>query len=812
MANSPPSPRESSFPSTSIGRSAGSKLLSASANQHRPLSRESSRESLNAIAHPLLSPSSTATSFSNAIGSNSTGATASSVTTWDNGFSSSNLGYVPYTRPSRHRPTPTPPTHSGTHPPHAGPTSPSVIVTPATTSSSSSSATHVDLTAKLQLMSLKAAAQALGIETGTVGWIILEALAREHGAEWDTIWEALDTGKAILLLPSEPLATLKAKSNLSVVSPAFIRNHVLYTESDGKTLERAVSLSGLRGIFQEEEGQMLITFTSTLHPHSSTFHDISSPGTRAKGFASLMPQFPSSSNYTSFSLPTMTPALSLPPRRSTSLPPPLPPRRNQHQGGSVKPSTSTSDGRGGSGNSSSRFSGLASLFGRSHPSSSSSTTNPNSSSPAGSRPPSIVLSDSASAMSSEEASIKDQGEFTATSSSSSILVPTYVVSTSILEQEVLEGMWKGIVGDLERILRFSSLLDSDPSSISHIAFPLSLPNILISFLESANALPVLRITAPHPRITGSKSKAITRRLISGSGSVPAHREASQERREGKETSELEHQRSLDISHTSSHAHTDSVYYVYEVNPYGIKEGWGSAAGAGSDNSDAENRKEAETGAMEAIEDLSARWQSVYREVEDLVEEWAEAEFAETETSTRDESKGAEKEGSAVEEKEQRKREILERTERALCCAGGIYERLSPAPSPCTSWTTNISIATPATDTDESNILESTEIITDSTHDSALASRIAALVMIDFGLQDLDLDVGPETQDDDEKLKMEEEIMTILQACGNEICGIEKVFTPKEKADAMVRAHRVLVGEWSLQAALHDKFEGAWTQV
>ncbi|KAJ3815289.1 hypothetical protein F5876DRAFT_31022 [Lentinula aff. lateritia] len=675
------------FPATSIGRS-GSNLLNPSSEQHRSLSRQSSRESLNVIAHPLLSPSSTGSALSGPSGSGSAAASSNTPsTTWDNGYSSSALGYVPYTRTPRHKASPASPTHPTPHVSHSSSNpSPSVIVTPATTSSSSSSANHLDATTKLQLMNLKAAAQALGLDTGSVGWAMLEALLGEHGTEWDTIWIALSTGKATLLLPSEPLASLKGKlTNAPLISPEFFENHVFYTEFEGKVPGRAISLSGLRGAIIQKQEQISISFTSTLHPDTQSFRDISSPGTRTKGFASLMSstaQIISLSDYPTYILPTDTPALSLPPRGSLSLPPPLPPRRNlqSHQTGSApsRPSTPTHDGKSSTGShASSRFAGLTSLFSRSSIPPSNPILNAQPSSPAGSRPPSIILSDTASVnediLGSEV--VKDESASTLHASTS---VPAYIISTSVIQQEVLGGIWKGIVGDVERILRSASSVG--PSSLAN-TFPLNVQSILISFLESANALSVLRVSAPHPRPT-NKSKTITKRLISGSGAL---KEGNKEGKEGKEA-------------------------------------------------------------------------SFYREVEDVVVEWAEAEIPEVQDESSGTDERSEKAGVSV-QKEQRMKEILDQAERVLCCVGGVYERC---------------------------------IITDGAHDDALASRIAALVMVDFGLRDLDLDIGGAGIGDETKTRKEGQVMTVLRACGNELCLLEKVHTPREKADTMVRAHRVLV--------------------
>ncbi|KAE9395460.1 hypothetical protein BT96DRAFT_922827 [Gymnopus androsaceus JB14] len=183
-----------------------------------------------------------------------------------------------------------------------------------------------------------------------------------------------------------------------------------------------------------------------------------------------------------------------------------------------------------------------------------------------------------------------------------------------------------------------------------------------------------------------------------------------------------------------------------------------------------------------MEELSVRWQAVYREVEDVVMEWMEAHGEENEN-------------------EKDEHDILDKAEKVLCCVGGVYERLLPAPSPCTIWTTNAKhLSAPnADDTGQSDpALEPIEIITDSAHDDALGSRIAALLMVDFGLRDLDLDVGSKTgsdeevDNDDDEATREELVINVLRACGSELCAMEKLYTPKEKAEVMVRAHRILV--------------------
>lgn len=103
---------------------------------------------------------------------------------------SSNLGprYVPYT--PRQRVAATVPTTgtSGTtvHPPSFQPH-------------------QGDATSKLQIMNLKAAAQNVGLDTGTLGWSILEKIVLENdGSEWAEIMSALTSGKVWTLYRPYP--------------------------------------------------------------------------------------------------------------------------------------------------------------------------------------------------------------------------------------------------------------------------------------------------------------------------------------------------------------------------------------------------------------------------------------------------------------------------------------------------------------------------------------------------------------------------------------------------------------------------------
>jgi hypothetical protein len=112
-------------------------------------------------------------------------------------------------------------------------------------------------TSKLQLMNLKAAAQNVGLDTGCVGWAILEKLVASESGEWADIWNALwvgkvcvsskinwncsDCTKATLLLPLEPAA-----SNDKITAD-FVRDHVILCDGPSRKNAHIITLSGLRG-------------------------------------------------------------------------------------------------------------------------------------------------------------------------------------------------------------------------------------------------------------------------------------------------------------------------------------------------------------------------------------------------------------------------------------------------------------------------------------------------------------------------------------------------------------------------------------
>ncbi|KAG7092789.1 hypothetical protein E1B28_009110 [Marasmius oreades] len=546
--------------------------------------------------------------------------------------------------------------------------------------------------------------------------------------------------------------------NAQFISPEFVKNHILFIDpSDRKEngLTQIVTLSGLRGFISSPDPMTQsasIFINSTLHPATRSFKEISHPNTRAAGFASLLPQRSSSasvSGYPTYTLPTHTKTFTLPPRSPFSpydpnKKPPLPPRRPGSTPSTAVPVTqgpSTPSGGGG------RLAGLVSLFGRSGSSnnspqlsSSPASTDGFVGAPGGSRPPSILSV-------SDKASI-DEDAGVVPLSSSSLIVPAYSVSTSIHTQEVLRGIWGGCCSDV------TVALSSPSSGESPMPTLFSMPSLVIKrvleFMDQGHVFPVLRIPTRSDSDLG--------------GSLRSRRRKSGERDR------------------------------YEVNGYGSV-------------------------LWRDIEDVADRWQIFYADLEDEVraaprkleqnkpqsskkKDREEALVDESEKeSLVSTSVGSEKDveedekmlltaHEREEEEEKRVREIMERVERVVCACCGLYGRLFPQPSPqCIS-------PHPPPSADDVTETEAT----DSAHDEALASRIAALNLVDLGLTDLDIDT-PTSKN------QEEALFIVVKECGNTLSTLEGALSPKDKAAVLVRAHQALVdGLGKLPEPVHMKSE------
>ncbi|KAI0306035.1 hypothetical protein B0F90DRAFT_1814842 [Multifurca ochricompacta] len=277
--------RDDLFPSGSIGRSQGSFI------QRIPSPAPSlTRETLT--AHPLLSPTPASAPVN--------GAAPTSDTQDTNAPGTRYATYTP-----RHRTAPT----TGTT------LQSSLSISPPQHQPGGSTAAN-----KLQLMNLKAGAQSIGLETNSVGWEILEKLVAEHdnSQEWADIWNVVAVGKATLLLP------LESGGHIDITAD-FVRDHIALCESPSGDNIPIVTLSGLRGMLVGET----LTLRSSLLPGSKAFEGLLTPSTRVSALASLspLPRIPSShlsQTYPTFTLPSYTNSLPLPPHVVAK--PPLPPR------------------------------------------------------------------------------------------------------------------------------------------------------------------------------------------------------------------------------------------------------------------------------------------------------------------------------------------------------------------------------------------------------------------------------------------------------------------------------------------------------
>ncbi|KAJ3575780.1 hypothetical protein NP233_g865 [Leucocoprinus birnbaumii] len=72
---------------------------------------------------------------------------------------------------------------------------------------------------------------------------------------------------------------------------------------------------------------------------------------------------------------------------------------------------------------------------------------------------------------------------------------------------------------------------------------------------------------------------------------------------------------------------------------------------------------------------------------------------------------------------------------------------------------------------------------DSSHDTALSNRIAALNLLDLTLEHLDIAVENESKG---------EVEEVVKACGSKLCKLDSARSPKEKARILVDAHQIVV--------------------
>ncbi|KAG9312788.1 hypothetical protein JVU11DRAFT_6202 [Chiua virens] len=159
--------------------------------------------------------------------------------------------------------------------------------------------------------------------------------------------------------------------------------------------------------------------------------------------------------------------------------------------------------------------------------------------------------------------------------------------------------------------------------------------------------------------------------------------------------------------------------------------------------------------LDKPEELADKFQAFYRAVEAELREGGHQRVQGTREDGADMSRSqdSEPDGEMEEVNEVHIRDILETIESTLCTL--LYDRL---------------------------FLPSTS--DDASHNEALSSRIAALNMLDLGLEHLDIDVGNANQ---------AEVDVVVRTCGQSLSQLDLIARcPREKAAVLVSAHKLVV--------------------
>ncbi|RXK41692.1 hypothetical protein M231_00927 [Tremella mesenterica] len=229
------------------------------------------------------------------------------------------------------------------------PMSPSSVAAAPTTSTSTSTTFALppsaaeDLTAstgssgtattRLQLQSLKAAAQRIGLGNGSMGMAMIDTIFEKggtgrqkagEGGDWGDVLRILNDGKAFLLLPTSSSSSLP-------ITPQILRDHIIYlgpsvslpSSEGGKesttTCNVIVTLSGLVGTLHNSE----LSFQSIVPNDSPLLQALRDPSSRSAAISALRPTLfplPPPTYFPSFTLSTDTASLVFPPpSKSASL-------------------------------------------------------------------------------------------------------------------------------------------------------------------------------------------------------------------------------------------------------------------------------------------------------------------------------------------------------------------------------------------------------------------------------------------------------------------------------------------------------------
>ncbi|WVQ85958.1 hypothetical protein IAT38_008126 [Cryptococcus sp. DSM 104549] len=220
---------------------------------------------------------------------------------------------------------------------------PPAQVNDSASSTTASGALGASLTSRLQLQSLKAAAQRIGLGNGSMGMSMIDAIFDKgqlgrakagEGGDWGDLLRILMGGKAILLLPTTPSSSLP-------MTPPTLRDHVAFlsppipvasssftskqpanetTEKEAEeckgTVQILVTLSGLVATLQGTS----ITVESTIPPDSPLLVALRDASTRQQALSSLRPTHTSHNGFPSFTLSGETATLPFPPPSKTPSP------------------------------------------------------------------------------------------------------------------------------------------------------------------------------------------------------------------------------------------------------------------------------------------------------------------------------------------------------------------------------------------------------------------------------------------------------------------------------------------------------------
>ncbi|WVR08545.1 hypothetical protein IAU60_005600 [Kwoniella sp. DSM 27419] len=198
------------------------------------------------------------------------------------------------------------------------------------------------LTSRLQLQSLKAAAQKIGLGNGSMGMSMIDAIFDKgqqgrgksgEGGDWGDLLRTLMSGKAILLLPSTPSSSLPMtpqtlRDHIAFISPPMPSASSSYTSKlpgiyvnedlDNENTHVLVTLSGMIGTLNGTS----ICFESTVPSESSLMNALRDVTTRQAVLASLrstqLVTLVSSSSFPNFTISAETASLSFPPPSKNS--------------------------------------------------------------------------------------------------------------------------------------------------------------------------------------------------------------------------------------------------------------------------------------------------------------------------------------------------------------------------------------------------------------------------------------------------------------------------------------------------------------